>query len=66
MPGQRLTAFSSSCESLASLGGHGVTHKLITIEGGGHVFDAQIKEKHEVAAAYDAVLAFLEEHVGAE
>ncbi len=40
---------------------HGVTHKLITMEGGGHGFDAQIKEKPEVAAAYDAVLAFLEE-----
>ena len=40
-----------------------VTHRLITMEGGGHG-DAQIKEKPEVAAAYDAVLAFLEEEVG--
>jgi len=44
----------------------GVDHKRITVEGGGHLFDAQIKEKPEVAAAFDAVLAFLEEHVGTE
>jgi hypothetical protein len=32
--------------------------------GGGHGFDFQIKEKPEVSAAFDAVIAFLKQHVG--
>jgi acetyl esterase/lipase len=42
---------------------HGVVHKLITMPGGGHGFDFEVKEKPEVSAAFDAVLAFLTEHV---
>ena len=38
---------------------NGVAHKLITMAGGGHGFDFQIKEKPDVSAAFDDVIALL-------
>jgi acetyl esterase/lipase len=66
--------FEQSNQMAAALERHQVQHRLITMEGLGHAFDTSpdgflqgepIGLKHpKVAEAFDAVLAFLEEHMG--
>ncbi len=59
--------YAQSVQMAEALARHGVSHELITIPKGPHVFDhvgGGVKGNPEVRAAFDRVLGFLRTHVG--